>query len=94
MAIHSKHTLLPDTLIGSAGMDVTRCIPSSPSWHALLLHVTATKLSCAEYPLNCIVSGEQLRIPITDKSGDGAGEVTMYVDTGGYQGVWCVAPAL
>lgn len=39
----------------------------------------------ADYPLNRITSGEQLRVPILDKSGDAAGDVSLYVNTGGYQ---------
>ena len=38
----------------------------------------------ADYPISRISSSEQLRIPLTDKTGDTTGELTMSVNTGGY----------
>lgn len=38
----------------------------------------------ADYPISRISSSEQLRVPLTDKTGDTTGEVTMSVNTGGY----------
>ena len=43
----------------------------------------------ADYPISRISSSEQLRIPLTDKTGDTTGELTMSVNTGGYGSKSC-----
>lgn len=40
----------------------------------------------ADYPISRISSSEQLRVPLTDKTGDTTGELIMSVNTGGYGG--------
>jgi len=46
--------------------------------------LSATRHVTADYPLNRITSGEQLRVPLTDKAGESTGEINMSVNTGGY----------
>lgn len=78
--MYAKHTLLPDTLVGSAGMlHSERFFVFGSPYQCLTL-----PYSRADYPISRISSGEQLRVPLVDKSGDSTGELNMSVNTGGY----------
>ncbi len=82
VAVYAKHTLLPDTLVGSAGNTILRLYILGNGSRCNCLCCNA--LFAAEYPLNRISGGEQLRVPLVDKSGDRSGEFLASVNTGGY----------
>ena len=87
VAVYAKHTLLPDSLVGSAGV---HCLEHSRAdTDASLSSFSTCFLASADYPTSRISSDEQLRIPLLDKSGDTTGELSLTVNTGGYSKHCC-----
>lgn len=87
VAVYAKHTLLPDTLVGSAGKVESTCFRSRWLRYTRICSVCLTGSGfdmSAEYPISRISSSEQLRVPLLDKSGSTTGELVMSVNTGGY----------